>query len=127
MTRKNKTVAKIKSTYVNQYNAQMERNQRRKKRLIQRLVFVSIVFIVAFSVMTTYHFKQKSMHAEKQDELNELKDKFTALEKEEKQLLEEIDLLNDDEYILDIARTNYFLSKKGELIFLVEDEQKRSY
>lgn len=125
--KRNKTVAKIKSDYMNQYNAQMERNRKRKKRLIQRLVFTSIIIVLTFGVMITYHVKQRSLYAEKQAEYEELTEQIVALEKEEKELLEEIDLLNDDEYILDIARTNYFLSKKGELIFQIEDEKERSY
>ncbi|MFD2131085.1 septum formation initiator family protein [Pseudogracilibacillus auburnensis] len=127
MKRPNRTVAKIKSDYMNQYNAQMERKRRRKKRLIQRLIFASMVIVITFGVMATYHIKQRSLYSEKQKEFDELTEQLTVLEKEEKELLEEIDLLNDDEYILDIARTNYFLSKKGELIFQLEDEKERSY
>ena len=47
---------------------------------------------------------------------------MTKLEKEEKNLTEEISLLNNDEYVLELARTNYFLSKEDELIFLTDDK-----
>lgn len=127
MTRKNQTVAKIKSDYMKKYNAQMERSRRRKKRLIQRLLFASIVIVVTFGVLSTYHFKQRSLYSEKQEQFDELTDQMTVLEQEEKELVEEINLLNDEEYILDIARTNYFMSKEGELIFQVQEEEERSY
>src|SRR5690625_2306615 len=112
---------------MNKYNAKLERNRRRKKRLIQRLVFASAVIVITFGVLLTYHLKQRSLNADKQEQYEELTEQITILEQEEKELLEEIDLLNDEEYILDIARTNYFLSKKGELIFQVKEEEERSY
>jgi len=127
MTKSNKRITKIKSDYMNQYNMEVERNRLRKKRLKQRLIFASAVILVTFIGLLTYHFKQRSIHAEKQTQYEELTEQMTQLEQEEKVLLEEIDLLNDKEYILDIARTNYFLSKEGELIFQVDDENERSY
>lgn len=112
---------------MNKYDAQKERARRRKKQLYQRLIIVGAGFAVIFAVMITYHFKQRIQHANMQEEYQSLIDKADGLEKQENALLEEIDLLNDDEYILDIARTNYFLSKKGELIFQVEDQEERAY
>ncbi|HLR71757.1 MAG TPA: septum formation initiator family protein [Pseudogracilibacillus sp.] len=127
MTRQKRTVTKIKSDYMDKYYAERERKQRRKKRLIQRLVLASTVIVVTFGVLFTYHLKQRALYADKQQQYEELNDEIILLEREEKELLEEIDLLNDEEYILDIARTNYFLSKKGELIFQVKEEEERSY
>lgn len=127
MARQNKTVAKIKSEYMNQYDAQVERNRRRKKRFIRRFTFCSLVIAVTFFIMFSYHMKQRAIYAEKQAEFDALTEQLVKLELKEKELLEEIDLLNDDEYILDIARSSYFLSKKGELIFQDPDEHDRSY
>ncbi len=112
---------------MNKYNVELERKRRRKKKLIQRLVFASVVIVVTFGFLLSYHIKQRSLHAEKQEQYNELIEQKSVLEKEKKNLLEEIDLLNDEEYILDIARTNYFLSKEGELIFQLPEEEERSY
>lgn len=112
---------------MHQYDAQKERARRRKKQLFQRLIIIGAAFAVIFAVMITYHFKQRMQLADMQEEYAELMDTSDSLEKQENVLLEEIGLLNDDEYILDIARTNYFLSKKGELIFQVEEQEERAY
>ena len=112
---------------MNQYDAQQERARRRKKQLWRRLVVVSMAFLVVFGVMITYHLKQRAQYSEIEQEYEELNDKMVGLEKQKDSLLEEIDLLNDEEYILDIARTNYFLSKKGELIFQTDDQDERTY
>ncbi|MEI3604576.1 septum formation initiator family protein [Pseudogracilibacillus sp. SE30717A] len=127
MTKSNKTVARIKSEYMNKYDAEMERSRLRKKRLIQRLIFAGVVIVVTFSLLASYHFKQRSLYSEKQKEYEDLTEQISILEREEKELLDEINLLNDVDYILDIARTNYFLSKEGELIFQVQEEEERSY
>lgn len=126
MARPNKRVREIESQYVNKHDRAMQRQQLRKRRLIQRLVTIGIIFTVVFAVLISYHVKQRTLYAEKVSEREALTTEMAELEKEKKSLLEEIDLLNDEEYILDIARTNYFLSKEGELIFQVdEDEQPR--
>lgn len=127
MTRPNKTVAKIRSEYMNQYQLQQERNRRRKKRLIQRLVLAGTAMVIILGVMISYHVKQRALYSEKLEQYEELQEELSILEQEEKELREEIDLLNDEEYILDIARTNYFLSKEGELIFQIEGEEERPY
>lgn len=127
LARSNKTVARIRSEYMDQYQLQQERNRRRKKRLIQRLVIAGTAMVIIIGVMISYHVKQRALYSEKLEQYEQLQEELTILEQEEKELREEIDLLNDEEYILDIARTNYFLSKEGELIFQIEGEEERAY
>lgn len=119
---KKKGVTKIQSDYVRKYDAQQLRHQRKKQRLIRRLVLFSIVVLLAFSIMTMYHFKQRGQFAEKETEYQQLEEQLTLLQEEKESFLEEIELLNNEEYVLEIARTNYFFSKKGELIFKILDE-----
>lgn len=127
LARSNKTVARIRSEYMDQYQLQQERNRRRKKRLIQRLVIAGTAMVIIIGVMISYHVKQRALYSEKLEQYEQLQEELTILEQEEKELREEIDLLNDEEYILDIARTKYFLSKEGELIFQIEGEEERAY
>lgn len=58
------------------------------------------------------------MREAKVEKYEQLEEQMTALKKEEKDLKEEIQLLNDDEYLLDLARTNYFFSRKREKLSL---------
>ncbi|SHG40574.1 FtsB family cell division protein [Ornithinibacillus halophilus] len=115
-------VSKIHPSYVQQYDVYQERQNRRKKLLKRRLIFFAILVAIIIGSLTVYHFKQREIHAEKLEEYNQLKEELTHLQNLEVQYKEEIELLNNDSYILDIARTNYFLSKKGELIFKIPDE-----
>lgn len=121
MSESNDTIARIKSDYMKQYDAQLRREKRRRKRLFRRIM-ASVLFVaLVLGSLTLYHFKQRSVQAEIKTEYNELEKEMAKLEKEEKNLTEEISLLKNDEYVLDLARTNYFLSQEDELIFLTED------
>lgn len=120
---KRKPVTRLESSYLQQYDVYIERQKRKKQRLIRRLVLFLFVALLAIGSMTTYHIKQRIVHAEKQEQYEQLEDQLVTLKKEESNLIEEIDLLNDEEYVLEIARTNYFFSKKGELIFKIIDEE----
>lgn len=105
-----------------QYDAYVDRQKRKKKRLIRRLVLFSLIAVIAFGSMATYHIKQRVLHAEKTEEYEALQQDLAELEKQENNLKEEVELLKDEDYVLEIARTNYFFSKEGELIFKIPEE-----
>ncbi|SFB31815.1 cell division protein DivIC [Lentibacillus halodurans] len=122
MPLKKKNVTRLDSNYMQQYDAYIERQKRKKQRLVRRLVLFSIVAAIAFGSLVTYHINQRALHEEKEEQYEQLQSEMATLEKEEQNLKEEIKLLNNEEYVLDIARTNYFFSKEGELIFKIPDE-----
>jgi len=115
------TVTRMKSDYIQEYEAQERKEKRRRKAILKRLVVFSTLAVLVLGSLTIYHFKQRSIQADIENEYTELQEEMIQLEKEEKDLMEEIAMLKDEEYILELARTNYFLSKEGELIFLTDD------
>ncbi|WP_067729679.1 FtsB family cell division protein [Oceanobacillus damuensis] len=122
MSSKEKTITRLDSNYMQQYDAYIERQKRKKQRLIRRLVLFSIVIAIAIGMMAAYHLNQRELQAEKIEQYEQLEEQLATLKKEEQNLTEEIELLKDEDYVLDVARTNYFFSKKGELIFRIPDE-----
>ncbi|WP_116277738.1 septum formation initiator family protein [Virgibacillus dokdonensis] len=123
MTTGKQSVRKLDSNYMQQYDAYVERQNRKKRRLIRRLVLFGVITLVILGGMTTYHIQQRSLHAEKTDEYENLQAELADLKKEQKNLKQEAERLKNEEYVLEIARTNYFLSKEGELIFKVPDKE----
>ncbi|HEY4600542.1 MAG TPA: septum formation initiator family protein [Cerasibacillus sp.] len=117
MLKEKKTVTKINSHYIQQYEVQQERLRRKKKRLKTRLILLATVVLLIVGSMTTYHFSQRDLRQAKTEQYDQLQNELKVLKKQESSLKEEIQLLNDEEYLLDLARTNYFFSKKGEIIF----------
>lgn len=127
MPAKKKKITKLDSNYMQQYDAYIERQRRKKKRLIRRLILFSIVVLLTVGSMTLYHVKQRTLYSEKSDQYEKVQDKLASLKKEEEELREEIDLLKNDDYVMEIARTNYFFSKEGEMIFQIPDNKSPSY
>ncbi|KGX90072.1 cell division protein [Pontibacillus halophilus JSM 076056 = DSM 19796] len=115
------TVAKIESNYVKQYDAQVSRQKNRQKRLVRRLALFAVLTFVIMGGLLSYHIHQRSLHAEKKADYEELKTEHNQLEQKQANLEEEIQLLKDEDYVLQIARTNYFFSKEGEIIFKLPD------
>ncbi|WLR48451.1 septum formation initiator family protein [Halobacillus litoralis] len=120
--RQKESVARLDSTYMKHYDAYMDRHQRKKKRLVRRLVMFALLVSIVAGSMVFYSMKQQSLYADKQEKYEQLQQEMTALKKEEKGLEQEIELLKDEEYVLQIARTNYFFSKEGEIIFKMPNE-----
>lgn len=116
------SVTRLDSDYMKKYEAHVERKKRRKNRLFRRLAFFGVAVLITFGVMTTYHVKQRSVHADKQAEYEQLQKDYEHQLQIENDLQEEVALLKDPEYVLEIARTNYFFSKEGEMIFKIPDE-----
>ncbi len=120
--KQSESVARLDSTYMQHYDAYVERHQRKKKRLVRRLVMFALLVMIVVGSMVIYHVKQQSIYAQKHEQYEQLQVEMDALKKEEKDLEEEIELLNNEEYVLQIARTNYFFSKEGEIIFKMPNE-----
>lgn len=112
-----KKVAKMENPYVAQQEKKVQTVEKKKRGLMRRLtlysVFAAVFLIFAVSTLIT----QNVALDEKVQQKEELKGKLADLKKDETLLKEEIVKLNDDDYIAKIARRDYFLSEKGEIIF----------
>ncbi|BAC12026.1 cell division initiation protein [Oceanobacillus iheyensis HTE831] len=122
MANRKKNVTRLDSDYMQQHDVYIERQNRKKQRLVRRLVLFGLVIAIAFGSMTAYHVTQRSAKSDKLEEYEQLEEELVQLKNQEANLEEEINLLQDEDYVLDIARTNYFFSKEGEKIFKLPDE-----
>ncbi|MFP7495450.1 septum formation initiator family protein [Terribacillus saccharophilus] len=123
MARKKRNVTKMESSYTRQYDAHAERQRKKQKRLFRRLILFAAFAVVLLGLMIGYHVHQRGVYAAKQTEYKEKQEELASLQKKEEDLKEEIELLNDKSYVLEIARTNYFYSKDGETIFKITEEE----
>lgn len=115
-------VKRIRSNYMNKYDAKQERFKRRQRLLRRRLIVFGIIFFITIAAFAHAYIEKQSLYAKKQQEYENLEEELTNLQAEETALQEEINLLQDEDYVLRIAKTNYFLTKEGEIIFKLTEE-----
>lgn len=121
---KNRTVTKLQSGYIQQHERNEIMATKRKKVIFRRLLvfFLFAAFISYFMISTLV--SQASTLDEIKAEQKQVTEELKGLKKAETILKEEIVKLNDDEYIAKLARKDYFLSEKGEIIFNISEEKK---
>ena len=92
-----------------------------KKRLA---VFgtISVMIILYFIFLLGYYIYQIYQLKEEQKKLN---DNYTELKANEKELRNEIERLQDSDYIARYARENYSYSKNGEYILKLKSEDNK--
>ncbi|QOY37474.1 FtsB family cell division protein [Anaerobacillus isosaccharinicus] len=112
-------VRELNSHYIEQHETQMEQKSKSKKGLVRRLsaLGVFVVFVIALTVITLH--SQKTVLGEKIEKKQLLDQELAKLELVERDLRDEIENLNNLNYISEIARRDYYLSKPGEIIFKV--------
>lgn len=84
----------------------------RRRLILFGIIAGSIGGSLIYSLVT-----QANILKEKTEQRERLQAQLIQLEKNEKELNQEIENLNDPEYLGKLARRDYFLSKKGEIIF----------
>lgn len=93
-----------------------------KKRLavfgtLSIIIIFYFLFILGFYVYRIYDLKKEKQL---------LEDNYTSLKTEEKELRNEIEKLQDPDYIARYARENYSYSKDGEYIIKLKKDETKS-
>jgi len=114
-------VTKLRSSYVLEQEKKEKRALRRRRITVARFVLLSVILIAISSALVNALISQSADIEAKIEEKKRLEKRIEELEKQQKQLEEEIKKLNDDDYIAELARKHYFLSKDGEIIFTVPE------
>jgi cell division protein DivIC len=86
-------------------------SQRRMK-----LVFFFLLLFFAWATLTFWG--QMGKLETKQQQVDELEAELAATKKENSEAKREIERLNDTEYIEQIARKDFFMTKPGEILFV---------
>lgn len=97
----------------------MEKNSKRQKGIVRRLSTLGIFVIIAILVTTLTLQSQKNVLENKLEKKQQLETEVAHIQLIERDLQDEIENLNNLEYISEIARRDYYLTKPGEIIFKV--------
>lgn len=118
-------VASIQTEYVRSLHKKEERIRARKVRLYRRLAVYTIAAIIILGTLTSTFFNQKQALSVKEQKVVELLAELEIVTEEQEMLNRQIVKLSDDDYIAKLARKNYFLSDKNEIIFSTPDKKKK--
>lgn len=92
------------------------KGQKRRKRILGLLM-------VAFCVWAGFTWRdQQSTLLAKKEELAKTQQTSDQVKLQNQELNYQVNRLNDKEYIAEIARRDYHLSKPGEVIFITPDK-----
>lgn len=95
---------------------QLKKGQMRRKRIVYLIMGTFLIW----AAYTWY--QQMGIIDAKHEELQTVKAELEKTEKTKADLEYKVQRLNDPEYIANYARSNFYLSKKGEIIFEVITE-----
>jgi cell division protein DivIC len=96
-----------------------ERKAKAQKRR-KRVLGVVVLFFLLWGGFTWYG--QQSALATKAQELTKVQSTLQQVKLQNDELAYQVNKLNDREYIAEIARKDYHLSKPGEVIFITPDK-----
>lgn len=117
-------VTSIRNDYVRSVEMEEKRKAGHRVRLLRRLTVFGLVVLMATIWIGSTIYAQTQTISEKAQLREEALLELEKVEKQQKQLEEQILLLNDEEYLAKLARKEYFLSEEGEIIFTTpHDEQ----
>ncbi|OFF81756.1 cell division protein DIVIC [Listeria monocytogenes] len=118
-------VARIENRYIKDTATMKKTRSRRRIALFRRLAFMAIIFVVVGGLLTITYTKQALTLKEKKAKQVQVDKKMVVMKDEEEALNEQIKKLHNDDYIAKLARSEYYLSKDGEIIFNIPEENSK--
>ncbi|HDU1290740.1 TPA: septum formation initiator family protein [Listeria monocytogenes] len=118
-------VARIENRYIKDTATMKKTRSRRRIALFRRLAFMAIIFAVVGGLLTITYTKQVLTLKEKKEKQVQVDKKMVAMKDEQDSLNEQIKKLHNDNYIAKLARSEYYLSKDGEIIFNIPEENSK--
>lgn len=116
---------KLDNDYVRNTDRAINRKQQARKRKIRRIVFFAIVPVIIIALLLNVLSHQNETLAAKEKSKEEANKHLTELKEEQETLNLKIKQLQDDEYIAKLLRKEYYLSEKGEVIFIMPDKKDK--
>ena len=99
------------------YNSMRKMSQKTKFRV----TFLTIVFIISIVVFVSTTISYVSQIIKNNNEIKDLNTVYNEKLAEEENLKDEINRLQDPEYMAKYAREKYLYSKNGEIIIKIEE------
>lgn len=124
MSRARRRLQEATSRYMQEREVYDKIQKRRRRGLYRRLVVYCILTFILAGTFFSIFLSQNKLLNEKLEEKEAAEQELKKVNAEQIDLREEIKKLNDYEYVGEIARRDFFFSKKGETIFKLPPESE---
>lgn len=119
-----RNIASMDNAYTKQQSVKEKVLARRRKLLFRRLALFGVMAVLVSALLVSTLVSRNAQLAAKKEQKAKLEHQVRDIDKQQAMLRSEIKKLKDDNYIAKLARSEYFLSKKGEIIFNLPDSKK---
>ena len=121
---KRTVVTSLETNYMKQQEQSLKKQARRKKLFVRHMtIFVVLTLTLSYLSISTLISRNSLLQA-KEKEKAKLVKQLSALEQEQASLENEVVKLHDKEYINKLARSEYFLSDDGDIIFNIPEKKE---
>lgn len=117
-------IKNLDNEYTQSQNKQKKTVNKTRQVIRKRLTLFGGVLLLIIVITIIMLFLQKNRNDELVQERKEKAVTYEKLQDKEIELKEQIKRLNDKEYIEKLARSEYFLSNDGEIIFKLPEDKK---
>jgi cell division protein DivIC len=122
---KKQPITKLQTQYAVKQEEGMIIATRRKRVVLRRLSVFLVLAAVIACIMASTIISQNKAEAKKLETKEQMVKELALLKNEEALLKDEIVKLRDDDYIAKLARKEYFLSEKDEIIFTLPEKRDK--
>ncbi|PCK23661.1 cell division protein DIVIC [Bacillus pumilus] len=122
MNERKRNIAQIQNDYQKQMEQQAQRLKRKRRGLLRRLTVFGVIVLMFAVLVTSALWSQSSALKEKEEKKVSLEKELKQLQTKQEDISDEIKKLKSKEYVLELARRDYYMSKKGEKIFDVDNK-----
>ncbi|MCM2677722.1 FtsB family cell division protein [Alkalicoccobacillus plakortidis] len=117
MANRKPTIRELDSAYIKQREQEKQLQHKRKRGLMRRLTTLGIIGFIIIGIVSATLIAQASAINEKKEEQAALKEEQEALIAEQERLEQEIENYNNPDYIGEVLRRDYFLTRPGETLY----------
>nr|WP_263314345.1 septum formation initiator family protein [Mammaliicoccus sp. Marseille-Q6498] len=119
-------IKNIDNEFTQSQNKKKKSVSKSRQVVRKRLALFGGILLIIILFMMVMLYMQKNRNDELVQERKDKAVKYEKLQDKEIDLKEQIKRLNDKEYIEKLARSEYFLSNDGEVIFKLPKDKKES-
>ena len=117
MNERKRNIAQIQNDYQKQMEQQAQRLKRKRRGLLRRLTVFGVIVLMFAVLVTSALWSQSSALKEKEEKKVALEKELKQLQTKQEDISDEIKKLKSKEYVLELARRDYYMSKKSKKIF----------